>query len=175
MLLAFPLISPSCPFHDSSFFEDVLVMSPSMPFNSPFMSLSFSRYVRFNFRVCPFLSLPVISLHLPSCPLVFLSFVCLAVPPHSPCFHVFPLHVLFSSPSCPVQFPCFPFISPCMCLHFPLFPPLISLHFLAFSLCSPIFFREKMIFGRRRQNARTSKELAGDSSLGPLFCQEDCF
>ena len=112
--------------------HDVLVMSPSILFNSPFIPLSFSRYVRLIFHVCPVLSVPVISLHLPSCPLASLSFVSLSFPLHSPCFHFFPLHVPFSSPL-------FPFHFPLLSCHvdFP-FPSLISLHFLAFPLCSPV-------------------------------------
>ena len=78
---------------------------PSIPFNSPFMSLSFSRYVRFIFHVCPVLSLRVMSLHLPSCRLVSLSFVSLSFPLHSPCFHFCPFHVPFSSPLFPFHFP----------------------------------------------------------------------
>ena len=112
-------------------------MDPSIPFNSPFMSLSFSRM---SAHVCPFLSLPVISRHLPSCHLVSLSFVCLAVPPHSPCFHFCTLHVPFSSPSCPFQFPFmslsdplrFPFISHC----FPVMSTFCPLHVLAFPIIS---------------------------------------
>ena len=108
-------------------------MSPSIPFNSRFMSLSFSRYVRFIFHVCPFLSLPVISLHLPSCPLVSLSFVCLAVPPHSPCFHFFPLHVPFSPLHVPFRPPSFPFHFPWLSCHVNFLSPAcpcISLYFL---------------------------------------------
>ena len=143
-----------------------------MPFNSRFMSLSFSRYVRFIFHVCPVLSLRVISLHLPSCRLVSLCFVSLSFPLHSLCFHFCPLHVPFSSPL-------FPFHVPLLSCHVDfLFPPLISLHFLAFPLCSPIFPAKKhgvssffatrtsknteffQIFGKRRQEPQTSKEPA---------------
>ena len=66
-------------------------MSGHCPFH-PFMSRSFSRFVRF--IVCPLLSLPVISLHLPSCRLVSSSFVSLSFPLHSACFHFFPLAFL---------------------------------------------------------------------------------
>ena len=110
-------------------------MSPSIPFNSPFMSLSFSRYVRFIFHVCPFLSLPVISLHLPLCSLVSLCFVCLSVPPHSPCYHFFPIHIPFSCPLLPFHFPLLSyhvdFLSPaCPCIFLYFLPsfPCISLH-----------------------------------------------
>ena len=111
-----------------------------MPFNSPFMSLTFSRYVRFIFHVCHVLSLRVISLHLPS-PIGFLvRFVSLSFPLHSPCFHFCPLHVPFSSPL-------FPFHFPLLSCHVDfLFPPLISLHFLAFPCCSPIFPATNTLF-----------------------------
>ena len=92
-----------------------------MPFNSPCMSLTFSRHVRFIFHACPVLSLRVISLHLPSCRLVSWCFISLSFPLHSPCFHFCPLHVPFSSPL-------FPFHFPLLCCHVDfLFPPLISL------------------------------------------------
>ena len=100
----------------------------SLPFLStpPSCPLSFSRYVRFNFYVCPVLSLSVMSLHLPSCRLVSLSFVFLLFPLHSPCFHFCPFHVPFSSPL-------FPFHVPLLSCHVDfLFPPLISLQWLAF-------------------------------------------
>ena len=109
------------------------------------MSLSFSRYVRFIFHACPVFSLRASSLHLPSCRLVALSFVSLSFTLHSPCFHLCPFHVPFSSPL-------FPFHFPLLSCHVDfLFPPLISLHFLAFPLCSPAF------------PARKSRQ--GDSSL----------
>ena len=149
-----------------------------MPFNSPFRSLTFSRYVRFIFHVCPVLSLRVISLHLPSCRLLSLCFVSLSFPLHSPCFHFCPLHVPFSSPL-------FPFHFPLLSCHVDfLFPPLISLHFLAFPLCSPIFPAKRhsfpafsqlgrpktrslfQIFGKRRQEPQTSKEPAGGIEPG---------
>ena len=131
-------------------------MSPSIPFNSPSMSLSFYRYVRF------------IASDFPTSSFVFFGFIVLAVPPHSPCFSFFPLHVPFSSPSCPFQFPCislsFPlaFLScqPCMSLQFPAFPTLISLHFLAFPLRSPVFFRKRKTrfsyaFAKRMSNTQS--------------------
>ena len=148
-----------------------------MPFNSPFMSLTFSRHVRFIFHACPVLSLRVISLHLPSCRLVSLCFVSLSFPLHSPCFHFCPLHVPFSSPL-------FPFHFPLLSCHVDfLFPPLISLHFLAFPLCSPIIPAKTLfssvstirmsknvecfqIFGKRRQEPQTSKEPAGGIEPG---------
>ena len=95
-----------------------------IPFNSPFMSLTFSRYVRFVFHVCPVLSLRVISLHLPSCRLVSLCFVSLSFSLHSPCFHFCPFHVPFSSPLFPFHFP-FAFLScrlPISSPHFPALP-----------------------------------------------------
>ena len=82
-------------------------MSWSFPFHAfqlPFMSLTFSRYVRFIFHVCPVLSLRVISLHLPSCRVVSLCFVSLAFSLHSPCFHFCPLISL--------HFRAFPLCSP---------------------------------------------------------------
>ena len=143
-----------------------------MPFNSPFMSLTFSRYVRFIFHVCPVLSLRV-SLHFPSCRLVSLRFFSLSFPLHSPCFHFCPLHVPFSSPL-------FPFHFPLLSCHVDLlFPPLISLHFLAFPLCSPNTFfpafsqlgRPKtQFFGKGGRNPKPAKSRQGESSLGPLFC-----
>ena len=137
----------------------------AIPFNSPFMSLSFSRYVRLIFHVCPFLSLPVISLHLPSCPLVSLSFVCLAVPLTPPCFHFFP----FMSFSVPLRFP---FISlPCI---FPSLPGIFSDKNTAFSNV----FTKRMsktqcfqIFGKRIQKTRTSKEPAGGFEPGTPVLQ----
>ena len=150
-----------------------------MPFNCPFMSLTFSRYVRFIVHVCPVLSLRVISLHLPSCRLVSLCFVSLSFPLHSPCFHFCPLHVRFSSPL-------FPFHFPLLSCHVDfLFPPLISLHFLAFPLFSPIFPAKHAVFpavsqlGRLKtqifsakggRNPKPAKSRQGESSLGPLFC-----
>ena len=114
-------------------------MSPSISFNSPFMSLSFSRYVRFIFHVYPFLSLPVISLHLHSCRLVSLSFVCLSVPPLTPL-----AFISFPFMSLSVALCCLSFLPvPCMSLHFSLFPLLISLHLVAFSLRSLVFLPNK--------------------------------
>ena len=125
------------------------------------MSLPFSRYVRCIFHICPVLSLPVISLHLPSRRLVSLSFVSISLP-CTPLVFICPFHVRLLS--CHVDF---------------LFPPLISLHFPAFPLCSPIFPAKNhcfssvaakrtsknteffQIFGKRRQETQTSKELAG--------------
>ena len=151
-----------------------------MPFNSPFRSLTFSRYVRLIFHVCPVLSLRVISLHLPSRQLVSLCFVSLSFPLRSPCFHFCPLHV-------PVSSPLFPFHFPLRSCHVDfLFPPLISLHFLAFPLCSPIFAAKNTGFpafsqlGRPKtqsfsrfsakggRNPRPAKSRQGESSLGPL-------
>ena len=122
--LAFLSIPPSCPCH--------------------FLGVSAS------LCMSPFLSLPVMSLHLPSRPLVSLSFVCLPVPPHSPCFHFFPRSCPFQLPFVAFSFP-LAFLScrlpvPCMSLHVPLFPPLISLHFLAFSLRSLAFFPRNTLF-----------------------------
>ena len=102
-------------------------MSPSIPFNSPEsypclflgMSASFSMYV------------PLF--HLPSCPLVSLSFVCLSVPRHSPCFLLLPLHVPFSSPLLPFHVPLH--VLACPFISFP--------HFPAFSLRSLVFVQEK--------------------------------
>ena len=157
-------------------------MSPSIPFNSPFMPLSCSRCARFIFHVCPFLS-PVISLHLPSCPLVSLSFLTFSV-----C--IFPLHVPFSSPS-------FLFHSPLLSCHVN-FPspacPCISLYFLPSFPCtslhvalSPLHLSEKQMFcptflpnrchrvfqifrPKEAENPEPAKSRQGVSSLGPLFC-----
>ena len=151
-----------------------------MPFNSPFMSLTFSRYVRFIFHVCPVLSLRVISLHLQSCRFVS---------PHSPCT---PLLSCLSL-ACPFSSPLLPFHFPLLSCHVDfLFPSLISLHFLAFPLCSPRFpalpkiSRKQhgfssvfairtskntefcQIFGKRRQEPQTSKEPAGGIEPGTL-------
>ena len=141
------------------------------------MSLSFSRYVRFIFQVCPVLSLRVISLHLPSCRLVSLCFVSLSLPLRSPCFNFCPFHVPFSSPLLPFHFPLL------SCHVDFLFPPLISLRFLAFPLCSPVFPAKKhgfssvfvkrtsnnteffQIFGKRRQETQRAGR---GMSLGPL-------
>ena len=161
-----------------------LSLSFSIPFNSPFMSLSFFWYVRFIFHVCPVLSLQDISLHLPSCRLVSLSFVSISFPLHTPCFHFCPVYVPFSSPL-------FSFNFPLLSRHVDfLFPPLISLHFLAFPLCSPVFARKQkrgfpafsqrgrqknteffQIFGKRRQETQTSKEPAGGFEPGTLVLQ----
>ena len=145
-----------------------------MPFNSPFMSLTFSRYVRFVFHVCPVLSLRVISLHLPSCRLVSLCFVSLSFPLHSPCFHF-----------CPFQFPFVSLSFPAAFLSCRL--PISSAHLLALPCVSPSlpnipakkhgfssvfairasknteFFQ---IFGKRRQEPQTSKEPAGGIEPG---------
>ena len=103
-------------------------MSWSCPFHAvqpPLMSLTFSRYVRFIFHVCPVLSSRVISLHLPSCRLVSLCVV-------SSCF-----------PFLPPALPCFQFCpSAFLSCRLPI-SSLISLHFLAFPLCSPIFPAKK--------------------------------
>ena len=148
---------PSCPFHVS---HDVLVLSLPCRSTPPFMSLTFSRYVRFICHVCPVLSLRVISLHLPSCRLVSLCFV-------SPCFHFCPLHVPFSSPL-------FPFHVPLLSCYVDfLLPPLISLHFPAFPLCSPIFPAKKHDFSSvftittsKNTEPQTSKEPAGGIEPG---------
>ena len=152
-------------------------MSLPIPFNSPFMFLTFSRYVRFIFHVCPVLALRVISLHLPSCRLVSLCFVSLSFPRHSPCFHFCPFHVPFSSSL-------FPFHFPLLSCHVDfLFPPLISLHFLALSSLLPSISRKKkrsfqrfrkeeffQIFGKRRQEAQASKRAGrGNRDWDPCF------
>ena len=139
------------------------------------MPLSFSRYVRFIFHVCPVLSLRVISLHLPSSRLVSLSFVSLSFFLRSPCFHFCPFHVPFSSPVFPFHFP---FLS---CHVDFLCPPLISLHVLAFPLCFPqkntvcssVFAkmtsnkdRVFQIFCKRSQETQTNKEPAGGFEPG---------
>ena len=145
-------------------------MSWSCPLNSPFMSLTFSRYVRFIFHVCPVLSLRVISLLLPSCRLVSLCFVSLS----------FPLSL-----SCPFQFPFVSLSFPVAFLSCRL--PISSPHFLALPCISPLlpnmcrtkhgfssvfairtsknteFFQ---IFGKRRQEPQTSKEPAGGIKPG---------
>ena len=110
------------------------------------MSLTFSRYVRVIFHVCPVLSLRVFSLHLPSCRLVPLRFVSLSFPLHS---------FSFLSLSCPFQFP---FVS----LSFPVAfltcgLPISSPHFLALpciSLCSPVIPAKKHGFPAFSQRGR---------------------
>ena len=176
--MAFPLISPSRPFHVS---HDVLVMSlpflstpPSRPCHFLGMAASFPCM-----SVCPLLSLRVISLHLPSCRLVSLAFISLSFPLRS-----------FLSLSCPFQFP---FVS----LSFPLAflscrLPISSPHFLALpcvSLCSPVFpskrhdvssvfaedvkkHRVSHIFGKRRQETQTGRgatrrKMLADFMRGP--------
>ena len=126
-------LSPRFPLHVLFTFARMSWSCPSIPFNSPFTSLSFSsfsRYVRFIFHACPALSLRVSSLHLPSCRLAALSFLSLSFPLHSPCFHFCPFHVPFSSQCFPFISRCFPVMStsyffpslPCTSLHFPCAP-----------------------------------------------------
>ena len=140
-------------------------MSLSIRVNSPFMSLSFSRYVRFIFHVCPFLSLPVISVRLSWFPLVSLSFVCLAVPPHCPCLYFFPFHVHFSSPSFPFHFPllschvnCASPACPCISLSFLPSFPCASLH------CpfAPRYFSGKKWFYPRSRTKMSKTQIFAD-------------
>ena len=135
------------------------------------MSLSFSRYVRFIFHVYPVFSLPVISLHRPSCRLVSLSFGSLSFALHSPCFHFCPFHVPFSSPL-------FPFHFPLLSCHVDfLFPPLISLHFLAFPLCSPVFPAKRHCFFQRfrKRGRRAGHDLQEREDRTPScdLCEEE--
>ena len=127
---------PECPRH--------------VPFhsNSRFMSVSFCRYVRFIFNVCPFLSLPIISLHLHSCPCPAFAF---QSPP-----------VLISSPfmslSVPLRVPdksfflCCRLPVPCMSWHFPLFP-----------FSCPCTSGRKHVFSRFSQDVRRKKQKFCDS------------
>ena len=139
-------------------------MSPSISFNSPFMSLSCS----------PFLSLPGISRHLPSCPSVSLSFVCLAVRPHSPCFHLFPLHVPFSSPSFPFHFPllsCHVTFCPLQVLAFPFvssphFPALVFPRFRKNDVKTQSFSRCSAKGGRKPEPAKSRQ---GIRAWDPCF------
>ena len=78
----------------------------------PFHSFQFPLHVRVIFSVCPLhfpcVSLSFIASHFPTSPFVSSGFLLLCLPcspPHSPCFHFFPLHVPSSSPSRPFQFP----------------------------------------------------------------------
>ena len=141
---------PRCPGH-----------VPSIPFNSPFMSLPFSWYVRFICHACPVLSLRVSSLHLPSCRLVALSFVSLSFPLHSACFHFCLFHVPFSSPL-------FPFHFLLLSCHVDfLFPPLVSLYFLAFPLCSLAFPAKTTVFQRfRKEDVQKRKVFSRFSAKG---------
>ena len=137
----------------------------------------------------------------PSCPL-HVCFIFHSCPLHFQSFPYISLHFLFLSPSCPFQFP-FVYLScplaflscrllvPCMSLHVPLFPPLLSLHFLAFPLRSPVFFRkttrvcqhvrkhavkDRVLSRFSAKESRTlepAKSRQGDSSLGPLFCDQN--
>ena len=100
LLLAFPLISSSCPVHVSSFPMISSSCSPSFPFNPLFMSLAFSRYVRFILHVCPF--------HCQSFPYISLRVLWLSRP-------LFPFH----SPFTPLVLSPFPFISLSFLLAFP--------------------------------------------------------
>ena len=155
---------PCCPGH-----------VPSIPFTSPFTPPVIFSVCPLHFP-CPVLSLRGISLHLPSCRLVSLSFVSLSFPLRSPCFHFCPFHVLFMSLSCPFHVP---FSSPLFPFHFPLlschvdflFSPLISLHVLAFPFAPQYFPPKKTRFFQRfRKEDVPAKSRQGDSSLRPLFC-----
>ena len=105
---------------------------PSTPFNSPFMSLTFSRYVRVIFHVCPVLALcfPVIPPVLPS-----FSFLSLSCP------FQFPFVSLSLSLSLSLISRCFPdmwtsyFLPsfPCTSLHFPFAPQYFPQQTLFFS------------------------------------------
>ena len=135
------------------------------------MSLTFSRYARVIFHVCPVLSLRVISLHLPSCRLVSLRFVSLSFPLHS---------FSFLSLSCPFQFP---FVS----LSFPIAfltcgLPISSPHFLALpciSPFSPVCPAKKHCFFQRFQNTELFQIFPCTSLHFPLapqyFPQKHCF
>ena len=152
-----------------------------MPFNSPFRSLTFSRYVRLIFHVCPVLSLRVISLHLPSCRGVLVLRFPL-IPPAIPLFS-------FLSLACPFRFP---FVSAAF-LSCRL--PISSPHFLALPCISPLLpniSRRKrcfssvfatrtsknteffQIFSKRGQEHQTSKEPAQEIEPGtPVLLPED--
>ena len=127
---------------------------------------------------CVFLSLPVISLHLHSCHLVSSSFASLSFPLHSPCFHFFPLHVPFSSPSFPFPFPvlsCHVVTLPpaCPCIPFMSSPsfPRTSLRFPFARGSFPKKHNFSNVFAERMSKTgvsktRISKELAGGFKPG---------
>ena len=131
-------MSWSCPFHSFQ-----LVIFSVCPLHFPCMSRSF------------------VASHLPSCRLVSLSFVSLSFPLHSPCFHVCPFYVPFSSPL-------FLFHFPLLSCHFDFLFPLISLHFLAFPLCSPVFPATKT-----RVFQRFHKEDVQKDRVFPDFLQKE--
>ena len=113
---------------------------PSMPFNPPFMSLTFSPVCPLH---CPCMSRSFVASHFPTSHVVPIGFLvrCFPCPsetlPAIACFDFCPLHVPFSS----LLFACHVPLLSCH-VNF-LFPPPISLHFLAFPLCSPIFLAKK--------------------------------
>ena len=164
------------------------MISSFLSFQSPLQFLGILSVCPFHFP-CVSFSLPLISLHLPSCPLVsspstspFLSFgflvlSSLSFPLPSPCSHSFPRRFPFISPC----FPVIPFAVPCMFLHVPLSPPLrfpalpcIPLHFMVFSQ-EKVCFLEKEVkpthgFSRcEAEQPEPAKSRQGDSSLGPCF------
>ena len=123
------------------------------------MSLTFSRYVRFIFHVCPVLALRVISLHLPSCRLVSLCFVSLSFPPALPLFSCLSLSRPFQFPFVSLSFPV-AFLS-CRLL-------ISSPHFLALPCISPL------LPSISRKKARFSSILARRTSKNTEFSQISC-
>ena len=134
---------------------------PSIPFNSPFMPLTFSRYVRFIFHVCPVLSLRVICRLVSSC-FVSLSFSCTPLA-------LFPFQFPFVSLSFPVAF---------LSCRLPISSP----HFLALPCISPLLpsisrnkhgfpavqkHRVFQIFGKRRQKPKPAKSRQGNRAGPP--------
>ena len=116
-------------------------MSPSIPVNSPFMSLSFSRYVPFfhcqsfpNVCLCVlWFPCPLFALQSPLTPPVFIyfPFMSLSVPLHvlfsSRSFpFLLSCHVNFPSPACPCISLFFLPSFPCNSLHFPFAPRYFS-------------------------------------------------
>ena len=158
----FPMMSGSCPFY---------------AFNSPFMSLTFSRYVRFIFHVC--MSRSFVASHFPTSPVVPIGFLVLCFPFIPPAFPLFSLLSL----ACPFQFPFVSLSCPAAFLSCRL--PISSPHFPALPCMSPLLpniSRKKNssifairtsknteffeIFGKRRQEPQTSKEPAGGIEPG---------
>ena len=127
-------MSSSCP-------RPFLSIPPSCPCHCLGMSASFCMYV-------PFFHCQSFPYSLPSCPLVSLSFVCLSVSPHSPCFYLFPLHVPFSCPLVPFHSPCFPVMSTSCPLHVLAFSFISSPALPCIPLRSLVFFPIKNGFSK---------------------------
>ena len=110
-------------------------MSPSCPFNSTFISLSFSQYVCFISTY-----VPLIASHVPTSPFMFVDFlvtVCHfpSFPLHSPCIPLLPPAFLILSPSCPVELPFVSISFPLISCHFRFLSPACHGIFLDFPSC----------------------------------------